>query len=354
MTPADASQQIGKNPAPVYLVMGDEPYFVRQVIAQFCDRIDPSARDFNSDVFVGAEVNVSRLIQLAQTFPVHSPHRLIVVKEADQIKNSATLVPYLEQPNPTTILVLVAAKPDMRTGLFIALKKTAKVMVCASLKENELTPWIARAGQQMGLRLSQEALWALKEQCGRNLLLLEQKLAILALSDANGGAVSGEMAQRVGGGQNRTVFELVDLVSEKNMRGALGCLRDLLGEGESPLGILALLLRQWRMMAIAKQGRDAGLSETAAGSVAGLPPFLMTAFFRRLSRWRPDEIRRAFDLARAADSELKGGATPPSFVLEAMILSLCNASGSGDPHHLGGHATDEAPGGSGLYSKRTL
>jgi DNA polymerase-3 subunit delta len=327
MTPADLSQQIGKNPGPLYFVTGEEPYFIRQAIACFRDRIDPAARDFNSDIFVGAEVNVSRLIQLAQTFPVNHPHRLIVVKEADQIKNGAALVPYLEKPNPTTMFVLVAAKPDMRMGLFIALKKTAKAIVCAPLKDNELVPWIAKAGQQMGLRLSKEALWSLKEQCGRNLLLIEQKLAILALSDSNGDEVSGEMAQRVGGGQNRTVFELVDLVSEKNMRGALGCLRDLLAEGESPLGILALLLRQWRMMSIAKQGRDSGLSETDAGSAAGLPPFLMAAFFRRLSRWRPDEIRRAFDLARAADSELKGGATPPHFVLEAMILNLCRASG---------------------------
>ncbi len=328
MTPAEISRQIGKNLAPVYLVTGEEPYFVRQTIARFCDRIDPAARDFNSDSFVGAEVNVSRLVELAQTFPVNHPYRLIVVKEADQIKNGAALIPYLEKPNPTTILVLVAAKPDMRTGLFIALKKTAKAIVCAPLKEDELMPWIARAGQQIGLRLSQEAVWSLKEQCGRNLLLIEQKLAILALSTANGGEVSGEMAQRVGGGQNRTVFELVDLVSEKNMRGALGCLRDLLAGGEAPLGILALLLRQWRMMAIAKQGRDSGLSEAEAGGAAGLPPFLMAPFFRRLSRWRPDEIRRAFDLARAADSELKGGATPPHFVLEAMILDLCRASGS--------------------------
>jgi DNA polymerase III delta subunit len=65
------------------------------------------------------------------------------------------------------------------------------------------------------------------------------------------------------------------------------------------------------------------------GKKIGLAPFLLSDFFQRLKRWRKEEIREAFRLSLAADSQLKGGRQSPSFVLEALLLELCQLASKG-------------------------
>ena len=328
MTHVEAIRHLKQGPwAPVYFVSGAEPYFIRQVVEAFRLIVAPAARDFNADLFFGAEVRPADIVQLAETLPIGSPNRLILIRDAEQLKAAPALESYLARPNPTTILVFVAAKPDLRKKFFITLKTAATPIICAPLRDGEVEGWIAREGERMGNRLSREAVWLLKERHGNALSGIVQGIEMLALLAPPTGEASAEVVKlAISGGRCGTVFEWIDQVMEKDLRGALRSLHGLIEDGEAPLGLLALLARQMRMMAIAHQKRAAGASEAEAGKSAGLPPFLTATFFRRLTRWRAGEIGRAFELLREADSELKGtGASP--FVLERVVLDLCAARG---------------------------
>jgi len=324
MTHVEAIRHLQKGPlAPVYFVMGAESYFIRQVVEAFLRIIPPAARDMNADLFFGAEVRPTDIVQLAETLPIGSPNRLVLIREAEQLKSSPALESYLARPNPTTILVFVAAEPDLRTRFFTTLKMTATRITCTPLRDGEIEGWITREAAQVGIRLSREAVWLLKERHGNNLLGITQGIEMLALLAPSTGEVSAEVAKlAISGGRGGTVFEWIDQVMEKDVRGALRLLRALLADGEAPLGLAALLARQMRMMAIAHQKRATGVSEAEAGKSAGLPPFLTTPFFRRLARWQPEEIARAFGLLREADSALKGADASP-FALERVVLEMC-------------------------------
>ena len=328
MTHVEAIRHLRQGPwAPVYFVTGAEPYFIRQVVEGFREVIPPTARDMNTDLFFGAEVRPTEIVTLAETLPIGSPNRLILIRDAEQLKSAPALESYLARPNPTTILVFVAAKPDLRKRFFTTLKTAATPITCTPLRDDEVEGWITREAARTGTRLSREAAWLLKERHGNALSGIAQGLEMLALLAPPTGEVSAEVVKlAISGGRGGTVFEWIDQVMEKDLRGALRSLHALLADGEAPLGLAALLARQMRMMAIAHQKRAAGASEAEAGKSAGLPPFLTTAFFRRLTRWRAFEIGRAFDLLREADSELKGvGASP--FVLERVVLEICAARG---------------------------
>ncbi|MFQ5950401.1 MAG: DNA polymerase III subunit delta [Nitrospiria bacterium] len=318
--------------SPCYLLSGEEPFLIQGLLRLFLEKgLDPAAADFNYDAFRGEEVNPDEVVLIAQTFPVSSPRRLIIIHDADRIKDDkGRLLTSLEHPSETTILLFVAAKPDMRKRLFSTLKKGGRVITCSRLRDKDLPQWIAQEGRRKGLQLSKEALWYLKERLGNDLFSIRQeidKISLYMAGDIDAGKeISGKaVLEIIGGGRSHSIFELIRAVGEKDLQGSIHLLTSLLAEGEPPLLILAMLTRQWRMMAVAKEMTDAGMPASAVRGKIHLPPSLLTAFLQQLKKWRRDEIRRAFDLSLSADSQLKGGGLAPSFALEAMILDLCQA-----------------------------
>lgn len=312
--------------SPLYFLIGEEPFFTQQILNRFREKaLDETARDFNYDQFQGEEVNPEEVVMAAKTFPVMSPRRFILIRNADLIKDDReTLLDYIEQPCETTLLLFVAAKPDLRKKLFATLKKKATVIQCTPLSDSAVPGWIAQEAKKKRIHLSEEAVWYLKEHLGKDLFLIDRELDKLALHLSDNQEVSLEAVQQlIAGGRSHSVFELLRALGEKDQKGAFSLLSALLGEGEAPLMILAMLTRQWRLMAVAKESVDAGASESATAKKVPMPPSLFPLFLKQVRRWKRSEIRRAFDLSLAADTQLKGGKQSASLVLEMLILDLC-------------------------------
>jgi len=140
-------QIIRQGPAPLYLVLGEEPYFRDQALDLLrlvnqdkesrdgSDRSAPSeASDmFQSDVVYGDETDASEILGLAEEVSFFSPRRRLFVKWADKLsaRNGELLIPYFKNPNDATTLVFAAAKLDGRTKWVQVLKKQAVVVDCA-------------------------------------------------------------------------------------------------------------------------------------------------------------------------------------------------------------------------------
>jgi len=327
MTYADALRHIEQARfAPVYLLTGEEPFFIHQLLSRFREQVvDEAARDFNYDQFQGEGIDPTQVTMIAKTFPVLSARRLVIIQNADLIKDDREVfLNYLDAPCESTVMVFVAAKPDLRKKLFSTLKKKAMSIHCAPLSEQALAGWISQEGKKRGIDLSEEAIWCLKEQIGNDLFLIQQELDKLALHFSEGKKVSLDMVQQLmAGGRSHSIFELIRALGEKNLQQCLALLSSLLAEGEHPLFILTMLTRQWRLMAVAREALDAGKSEAAAGRKVPMPPNLLPHFFKQLRNWKQSDIRRAFDLCLSADSQLKGGKQSPSMVLEMLMLDLC-------------------------------
>ena len=92
----------------IYLLMGDEPYYPELVCKAVIDNcIDESFRDFNQAVLYGSEVNAEEVVTQAREFPMMTERRLVVLKEAQLMKDIDKLSFYVENPLDTTVLVVV-------------------------------------------------------------------------------------------------------------------------------------------------------------------------------------------------------------------------------------------------------
>ena len=97
-----------KKYAPVYILMGDEPYYIDKIADYIAENvIEPDDRDFNQTIVFGADTSAAQISDLCKGYPVMpSPYRVVIVKEAQALKSLDALERYFEKPLQSTILVV--------------------------------------------------------------------------------------------------------------------------------------------------------------------------------------------------------------------------------------------------------
>src|SRR5262245_49272909 len=112
--------------APIYALCGSEHALRDEALAAIRKAVlDPKTAGFNQDLFELKETAIGRVLETARTMPMMAKRRLVVARGLDEVKAEALepLLPYIEDPNPSTVLVLVGDKPDTRFRAFAALRK---------------------------------------------------------------------------------------------------------------------------------------------------------------------------------------------------------------------------------------
>ena len=158
--------------SPVYLLMGDEPYYVDMV----CDAIienalDESERDFNQTICYGADVDADTVITAARRYPMFAERQLVVVKEAQMMKSIEELALYCTKPLDSTVLVIAmhGARADKRKALYKNASKVGVVVDSMQLKDYEMPRWISMYYQTKGMTIAPDAAALLGEYAGTDL-----------------------------------------------------------------------------------------------------------------------------------------------------------------------------------------
>jgi DNA polymerase-3 subunit delta len=153
--------------APVYFLHGDESYFTDKVV-EFIENhvLSESDKEFNQTILYGKDVDALSLISYAKRYPMMASHQVVIVKEAQDIRNLVQkdkdrdpFLEYLEHPTPTTLLVLAYKhKPvDKRTRLYKALTKKAVMLESKKLYDNEIPNWVTEYFLSKSGRIQKEA-----------------------------------------------------------------------------------------------------------------------------------------------------------------------------------------------------
>jgi len=124
--------------APVYILMGDEAYFIDKVADFIAENaLSEEARDFNQDIVFGSDVAPNRIVDMARQFPVMADRRVVIVKEAQNIKSWDRLEKYMEKPVNTTVLVLCYKNGSIDGRKKILFKAAAVGVVFESKKKRD-------------------------------------------------------------------------------------------------------------------------------------------------------------------------------------------------------------------------
>lgn len=241
--------------------------------------------------------------------PPHKMGRFVVVREVEALSGSEALIPYLDNPSPTTCLVLIAGKVDQRKRLFSALKAKGAEVTFSTLNDAQIKVWIKEMTRSMGITLSPEAVAYLQEVLGHDLYQIRNELEKICLTSGPGPVGVQDVQTLLMGERGHTVFEWIDALRRRDPEEAIRLLAFLLDSGEHPLSLLGLLLSNLRRVVRTGDSERKG----------SIPP-----------AWGGIDLTRALTLCLEVDSRLKGSRLVPHLILEDLILNLCGKGKRGE------------------------
>ncbi|MEM7675377.1 MAG: DNA polymerase III subunit delta [Myxococcota bacterium] len=326
-SPADPLVELKKNgPRPLYAIDGEERVLIDEMIqAIIAASVPDHARDFNLDRLSGREVTPTRVLDTAQTLPAFAQRRVVVVEYADKLgfEKSEGFVQYIEAPNPSTVLVLVADKFDGRTKAYRAIKKAGFALRFAKPKPREMPQLIRRRAEVLGVAIETPAIRMLADAVGADVGAASQALEVLSLYTGGRKVTAADVTAVVSVTREESIFELVDAIGHGDRVAVLTALHTMLVVNrEPPLRVLFMVGRHYRNLLKARAAMDAGANREVILAEVGVPPFLLNNLMDQARRHSLTELARGLGAVTHADQALKGGPLSSVRTMERLVLQL--------------------------------
>ncbi len=209
--------------APIYILMGDEAFFIDKLSDFIADNVlPPGVRDFNQTVLFGSDVTSAQVVDMARQYPVMpAQHNVIIVKEAQNLKSWDAVEKYLDRPVKTTILVFCYKNGtiDRRKKIVAKAEAVGVVFESKKKKDYELPPFIKGYLKQRKTAIDDKSAAMIAQHIGADLNRLVSELDKVLLSlPADNRVVTPEIVERqIGVSKDFNVFELKNAIVNKDV-----------------------------------------------------------------------------------------------------------------------------------------
>ncbi len=295
--------------APMYFFCGEETFLIDEVVeALIKHAVDPSMKEFNFDLIHGSEIDGKKIVSLASSYPMMADRRVVIIKDFDKVKEKDALEAYAEQPSATTTLVMIAHSADLRKKPYNTFKKLGIIHEASPLRDYEINAWIESRLKRMKRSMEPAAVQLLANYVGSSMRELTNEIEKVLLTIPEGAAITAKDVERVVGvSREFTPFELSNKIAEKKTAKAMEIADRLIGSGESPVGLIAVLtlhfIKLWKIQDAVRQKK----SEQEMLQFTYRNSYALKESLEQLRNFRPAEIENVFALLAEADLSAKSG-----------------------------------------------
>lgn len=303
------------NFAPVYLLMGTEPYYPDLV----CDEImkfalTDSERDFNQTVFYGLDTDAGTVASECRSYPMMAERRLVVVKEAQSMKTLEDLATYASDPMESTVLVILmhGASADKRRALYKNVQKKGVVLVSDALRDYEMPQWITSFYKSRGLDIEPAAAALLAEYAGTDMsrIMLETEKMQKNLPEGTVRVNAADIEKNVGISRQFSIFELTKALSYMKAEKALK-IAAYIGNGPKFMLLLATAPLYTHFYRILKYEaallKNPAMSKADRAKLLGVNPYFMEEYDVAARNYPIRRCMKVISLLEEYDFKGKGG-----------------------------------------------
>lgn len=222
MTHTDILKQLKeKQYQPIYFLHGTESYFI-DLITSYIEHhvLEEAEKAFNQSVFYGKDVDHLQVVDAARRFPMMSPHQVVIIKEAQEMKGLKELKSYIEKPSQSTILVIAHKhkKMNLNSAFGKLLKKKAVVFESKKLYDNQMPAWIQAFLKNKKLKITLDAADLIAEYLGTDLSKVANELEKLAINLPAGTEIDkNHIEANIGISKDYNVFELQRALAQREI-----------------------------------------------------------------------------------------------------------------------------------------
>lgn len=208
--------------APIYYLMGEEPYYIDKIADYIAENVlRPEERDFNLMVMYGSDVTAVQVADTAKRYPMMSDYQVIIVKEAQNIRNTDALEAYLKNPPASTILVMCHKNGvlDRRKKLAATVEKVGVLFESKKMRERDLPAFIEAYLRQHGASIDPKSQQIIADSIGADLNRLTGELdkLLISLPENDRRVTPLVVEQQIGVSKDFNSFELRDAIVRRDV-----------------------------------------------------------------------------------------------------------------------------------------
>ena len=208
--------------APIYYLMGEETYYIDRLSDYIAENVlTEEERGFNQMVIYGQDTDIGTIVAAAKRYPMMAEFQVIIVKEAQTLRNMDELIYYLQKPQPTTVLVFCHKHGtlDRRKKVAVEIEKTGRLFESKKLKDSMLPSFISNYVRSKGTAIDVKAANMMVESIGSDLSRLASELDKLIIAKPQGDSpITPELVEDcVGISKDYNVFELKNALMVKDV-----------------------------------------------------------------------------------------------------------------------------------------
>lgn len=337
--------------APVYYLMGEESYYIDRIADYIADNaLKPEERDFNQTILFGSDVTASAIVDAARRYPMMAERQVVIVKEAQNIRQTDALEKYMKQPLKSTILVICHknGKVDGRKREYVKAIQAAGVLFeSPRLRDRDLPPFIEGYLSERGVAIDAKSTQLIADAIGADLSRIASELdkLILALSarrdsvapSAASAAPSAPSApltvtpqlveEQIGISKDFNGFELRDAIVNRNVFKANQIINyfDKNPKAGSIYAFLPLLFNYFQNLMIAHYCPQKHSQEAVAAWLEFKSPWAAKDYMTGMRNFTAMKTMQIISKLREMDAKSKGldnPSTPPGELMKELIFYI--------------------------------
>lgn len=313
---------------PVYFLCGEEPYYIDQISDYIEDNVlEDLDKEFNQYIVYGKDIDLTGIVGLARQFPMSGERTVVIVKEAQNIKelnkkekeeeNKDKDEPpglihfknYLESPQESTILVMCYKykTPDKRSAWVKSLQKKSVFVQTKGLYDNKIPDWIAGIVKEKKYTISPKASHILAEFLGTDLSKIVNEINKLIIQLPEGSEITVDLIQdKIGISKDFNVFELQEAFTNKDILKANRIIQYFAAnEKENPSPVVLANLFSY-FSKVLKYHFLPNKNKFVVAEALGVPPFFADSYAKAAAAYPSAKLKHIFAHLKECDLKTKG------------------------------------------------
>ena len=319
--------------APVYYLMGDEAYYIDQIADYIAEHaLQPEERDFNQTVLFGSDVTASQIADTARRYPMMSERQVLIVKEAQNIKQTEPLEKYFNAPMASTILVMCHKNGSIdgkKKNYLKAIQAAGVLFESKKLKDRELPGFIERYLGAKEVKIDPKSTQMIADNIGADLSRLTSELekVILALPKENRVVTPQIVEDQIGVSKEFNGFELRDAIVNRNVYKANLIIKyfDENPKAGSIYSFLPMLFNFFQNLMIAYYAPNNKSQEGVAEWLELKSPWAAKDYMTGMRNYTGMKVMQIISKFRERDAKSKGldnPNTPPGELMKELIFYI--------------------------------
>ncbi|MDL2297349.1 DNA polymerase III subunit delta [Bacteroidales bacterium OttesenSCG-928-E04] len=297
--------------APVYLLMGEEPFFIDEISDYLEENvIEEADRDFNQVVFYAndKDVDAALVIASAREYPFGVPYRMVIVKEAKNLKNIDLLKDYAANPSPTTVLVICHKYGKLKAAQYKPFEKNGVLFTSDKIKDNKLAAWVQSQAAAHKFDMDVTSANIVSESIGNDLTRINNELLKLKIFLPDGSKITPDIVERyIGISKEYNVFELQTALGERNIAKSNKIALNLAHNSkENPIVKIVAVLYPFFYKMLAYHLAPDYSKETMTAIYGNMHPYVQQLNTGYAQRYSVPQLQKIVSLLREFDLKAKG------------------------------------------------